>query len=498
MDSIRSKLISSSALLVSAKVLQRSIGLISLLILARLLTPQDFAVAAIISMTIYFFDVLSNVGNEQYIIQKAEIVDDDLNTAWTLSLIIKLTISLLLFCLIPLIDSYYEELPLTTVLFAATLILPINALCNPGMFQLQRDLDYRKIFYLSVIQKIISFAFVILVVSFEPTYWALVIGDIAGALVLLLGSYKIHNFRPKFCLLNANLQWFSSKWILGKNILGYLRSQVDTFIVSRLFNSATLGRFYLTRDIAMLPSQNLLTPLIQPLLAAFSRNRQDPDKLAKQLDFSLIVITSIVIPIVIYIWQFPEPIIDSLLGEKWIENYQLMSVMSLLVLYIPFVLLFEQILMATGRFKHVFYFDMLSLIFIFCGLLLLQNGNIVDFAALRGILGMVATLSLAAYLVRFIRYSLSNWLMILILTVISAMLAAQLAKTLIAGYDWQPIFELLLSGGVFVTVYALLMLLILKISAPYNHNMAKVLSLLSVQLSNLTKKIRKNRENQAN
>ena len=89
-----SKLINSAYFLVFAKLLQRSIGLVSLLILARLLSPQDFAVAAIISMTIYFFDVLSNVGNEQYIIQKAEIVDDDLNTAWTLSLIIKLTINI--------------------------------------------------------------------------------------------------------------------------------------------------------------------------------------------------------------------------------------------------------------------------------------------------------------------------------------------------------------------------------------------------------------------
>jgi O-antigen/teichoic acid export membrane protein len=488
------KLINSAYFLVFAKMLQRSIGLISLLILARLLNPEDFAVAAIISMTIYFFDVLSNVGNEQYIIQKAEVNKDDLNTAWTLSLLIKLAISLVLCCLIPYIDQYYTALPLTTVLLTATLLLPINALCNPGMLKLQRDLDYRKIFYLSIVQKITSFVVVITVVSFEPSYWALIIGDIAGAFALVLGSYKIHEFRPSFCLVNANLQWFSSKWILGKNILGYLRSQIDTFVVSRLFSSAMLGRFYLVRDIAMLPSQNILTPLIQPLLAGFSRNANNTSRLAKQLDLSLLVVTLLTIPIVVYIWRFPAPIINTLLGEKWAATELLMSAMCLLVLYIPFVLLFEQILMAMGRFKQVFWFDMLSLVFIFMGLMLLQNGDIVDFAWLRGILGITATLFLAIYLHRHIQFSVLNWLMGISVGLFTALISAFVGQALISLYNWQPLLELLLSGSIFVATYAFAILIIIRFLAPKNQNMATVLMLICEQYRLLIIKIRKQRD----
>ena len=100
-----SKLLSSSTLSVAAKVFQRLIGVVSLLILARLLSPEDFAITALTSMFIYFFDVLSNAGSEQYIIQKQQLQPHDLNTAWSLDIIIKFSLFGLLVILTPLIAN---------------------------------------------------------------------------------------------------------------------------------------------------------------------------------------------------------------------------------------------------------------------------------------------------------------------------------------------------------------------------------------------------------
>ena len=64
-------------------------GLISTLILARLLVPEDFGIIAISMLVLVFVETLANTGSEQYLIQKDSIDDYDINTAWTLNLILK-------------------------------------------------------------------------------------------------------------------------------------------------------------------------------------------------------------------------------------------------------------------------------------------------------------------------------------------------------------------------------------------------------------------------
>lgn len=82
------KLLQSSGLLVGIRLFQRSLGLISTLILARLLTPEDFGVVAVAALIIHFSEVLSNTGIQQYIVQVEEANVETVNTAWTLDLMV--------------------------------------------------------------------------------------------------------------------------------------------------------------------------------------------------------------------------------------------------------------------------------------------------------------------------------------------------------------------------------------------------------------------------
>ena len=107
--SLARRVLGSAALLVGIKAVQRSLGLISLLILARLLTPEDFGLIALVSITVHFFDILSNVGSEQYIIQKQAVSEEDLNTAWTIDLLMKAALWLLLMLCAPLLAEFFEQ-----------------------------------------------------------------------------------------------------------------------------------------------------------------------------------------------------------------------------------------------------------------------------------------------------------------------------------------------------------------------------------------------------
>jgi O-antigen/teichoic acid export membrane protein len=470
MNSIRAKLISSSALLIAAKVLQRSIGLISLLILARLLTPEDFAVVAIVSMVIYLFDVLSSAGSEQYIVHKAELLDGDLNTAWTLDIVIKGALWLTLVVSAPFIAEYYRNPDLQNILYVSALVLPINALRNPILHLLRRQLDYSLIFKLSVLQKLLSFAVVMSVVAIEPTYWALILGDVFAALVFTIGSYLLHRYRPTLSLKHKGKQWVFSRWMLVKNIVGYARSQIDTFFVSRLFDANTLGRFYVARDIVMLPGQNLILPAIQPILAAFRHQHDNPTGLARQLNQTILVVTSITLPVVIFIWQFPEPIIDTLLGAQWTKSYGLMPFLSLLILYIPYVLLLEQVLIAKGKIKFACYFDIFSLAIIVIGLLNVRSEDIEVFALWRGALGIFCTVLLAVVIRFKTPYSIRLMVYWLLICSSVAALAAYVANLTSNVIENIPAVTLLITGISFSILYIIGLWFMILITSPYSQS----------------------------
>jgi len=483
MTTLANKVLKSSSLLIASKMLQRLIGLVSIMVLARLLTPDDFAIVALTAIIIYFFDMLSNVGTEQYIIQKENVSEQDLNTAWTIDLISKSALWLILIISAPFISDYFEQPQLKNAIYVMSFLLPLNALKNPGIFLLKSELNYKKLFWLTLIQKVISFTVVITIAFLSPSFWALIIADLVASIIFLVGSYKIHTFRPKFSLLNCNEQWLFSKWLLLKGIVGYIRSQIDTLIVSKLFSPAILGQYYMARNVAMLPAHNLLYPAIEPLLASFSVDKNTPEKFVKQINFSLMAISMVVFPLVIFISFFPDLIINFLLGDKWTSSYRLMSFLTLLLLYFPFVLVFEQVLIVKGKVKTTFFFDLFSLMLIIFVFIVIPLEQPEDIAFYRGITGCISTLILAIYLKKLINYSLTYQIFFAAFCASFSFIAALLAIKLSVQIE-NNVIALGITSIIFSCCYVFLLFSFIAVFNSRNSELEHIQQLLTIKVYN--------------
>ncbi|MBC8386330.1 MAG: oligosaccharide flippase family protein [Gammaproteobacteria bacterium] len=436
------------------KFFQRLVGLISILFLARLLTPEDFAIVALVAITVHFFDILSNAGSEQYIIQKGRVSIDDLNTAWTIDLSMKSLLWVMLILSAPLAATFFENPELENALLAASFILLINAAKNPGLFLKKQNFEYGQIFWLSVLQRVLTFIIVIAIAYIEQSYWALIIGDIVSSIIYTAGSYKIDKHRPKLCFDEWKTQWHFSGWLLLKSIIGYIRSQIDILIVSKLFPHSQLGQYYMARDIAMLPSHNLLLPAIEPLLALFRTSRNDLEAFEFQVRLSLFVIISISIPISIFIFFFSESIVLTLLGSQWITAIPILSVMSLLLFYFSIILILEQSLLALQKTRTVFLYDLVSLIFITTGLLLSYDSSLTEIGLIRGLLGITTMLFLVAYMKHLIGLKVFR-LLILTLPVISASLLSSWIIISVSYEFEEPVFNLIEELVLYVFLFCL-------------------------------------------
>ena len=102
MSSSLKKGVFSSLLLVGNSVANKLVGLISTLILARVLLPEDFGIVAIASLMVGFIEIMANTGSGQYLLRVDNLDEEKVDTAWTINLILKSLLSLIM-----LISAYW-------------------------------------------------------------------------------------------------------------------------------------------------------------------------------------------------------------------------------------------------------------------------------------------------------------------------------------------------------------------------------------------------------
>lgn len=385
------KVLNSAILSASAKVISKILGLVSTMLLARILAPEEFGYIAIVSMALYFFDILSHAASEQYVIQKKKITRVELNTAWSANLVLKLLISLVICGSAPWVADFFDRPELTNAFRVSSLILPIQALKSPIYLLLKRQLNFTPLFWSSLVERFFTVPLVIVLAFVLENFWAFIITDIVASLFAVFLSYLIARKPPTFTLSRVTEQWIFSKWMLSKSVVGYMRSQSDTVIVSKFFSGSALGNYHMARELAMMPAHFLMGPAIEPLLSAFKNDKESIRDLNNNVAFSLVVVVVIAIPLCFFIWQWSAELVLLVLGKDWELAKELLPILALLFLYWTVMQVGETALLACGKVKLLFLIDCCTLLVVVAGLLTvaLNSGNLIDLAWTRVVLGLL-------------------------------------------------------------------------------------------------------------
>ncbi len=393
---ISNRVLNSAIFSSSAKVIGKIIGLVSTMILARLLVPDDFGNIAIISIALYFFDVLSNVASEQYIVQKKTVTRQQLHTAWTLNLIFKTLIAVIIWSCASFIANFFERQFLKDAIVLSALVLPLEALRSPVYTLLKRQLRFKPLFWTSLLEKLFGFPVLIALAIFVKSYWAFVVTDIIVGVFGVLLSFYVAKKTPRFSLYGWQSQWHFSKWMVSKSIIGYIRSQIDTVFVSKAVSDNLVGNYHMARELVMMPAHYILAPAIEPLLSAFKYDKANLPELLNNVAFCLIVTALVVTPISLVLSVFSHQIVFLMLGPGWKVAGDLFPVLSILFVYWSILQVVETSLIAQGRLRLLFWADVVSLLIIALALfsVLGNSTELTSIALVRAISGTIATLVL--------------------------------------------------------------------------------------------------------
>ena len=328
MKDVGHKMAKGAAWMVAFKITERSIGLVSTVILARLLVPADFGLVALAMAVIGVLELMGAFGFDIALIQNQQASREHYDTAWTFNILIFATIALILVLLAFPAAGFYEEPRLAPIMYCLAFATFVVGFENIGVVAFRKELEFRKEFKFLAAKKLTSFAVTLsLAVAFR-NYWALIGGIITGRLVGVALSYALHPFRPRVSLKARRDLLHFSKWMLLSNTIRSLNDSLGSFIIGKMAGAHTLGIFNVSYEISTLPSSELSAPIHRATLPGFAKMSSDREVMKKGFLNVLSLTALIGIPAALGIAAIAEPLVWVMLGPKWVDTIPLISLLA--------------------------------------------------------------------------------------------------------------------------------------------------------------------------
>ncbi|HEX4918775.1 MAG TPA: lipopolysaccharide biosynthesis protein [Limnobacter sp.] len=359
---MNNKSLKGAYLLVGAKGLSSVIGLASMLILARLLSPEDYGLVVLVDAAVTLLAAVTELQMASVLIHLPKVDDVHFSTAWTLNLIRAFVLCGLVILIAPGLALFYEEPRLLDIAYVSSVSLFVGALLNPKMAIPIRDLDFKKEFILGVSQKVLGFVVTVAVAYQLRNYWALVLGTLATQLCALVVSYWCYPFRPSFTLSRVKDLWTYSVWLTLSNFVKTLNVKLDQFVVGKMFSTETTGVYSLGTRLSTVLFTDTLGAALRVISPSMRQHVDDLQRLRGSYLHTQSLVCLVFLPLACVISAISGPLIWLALGPNWVE---VTNVFRLLV--IAFCLeavggVGLSVVMATLNTRLAFYRDLASIV----------------------------------------------------------------------------------------------------------------------------------------
>lgn len=333
------------------QVMAQLVSFIVSIVLARLLTPHDYGIVALVNVFIIIAGVFVTSGFNTSLIQKKSADELDFSTIFYCSLFFSLIIYLILFMSAPLISNFYHNKSLTSVVRVFGLSLPILAVNSIQQAQVARHLAFKKIFFSTTIATIISGIFGIIFAILNFKVWALVLQYLINCLSAVVVLFVQIPWRPKpiFSFRRAK-SLMSYGWkVMAADFLGNFFAQLRSLVIGRFYTPASLAFYNRGQQFPNLLSNNIDTTISSVLFPYMSQAADDPQKLKAIVRRSLRTSSYLIMPLMFGLMVTAKPIILLLLTKKWVEAVPYMQWLCVANAFSTITNTNLQVMKASGR-----------------------------------------------------------------------------------------------------------------------------------------------------
>ena len=315
--------------MVLARVTDRTLGMISTLVLARLLVPADYGIVAMATAVIALLDLFRAFNFDVVLIQNRQAQRRHYDTAWTFNVLLSAGVAAGLVILAFPAAHYYGEHRIVAPMYVLAIATFVGGFQNIGVVDFRKDLQFHREFLLLFLRKLVAFAVTIPLAFALRSYWALVLGILTSQAADVALGYMLHPFRPRFTFAACRELFDFSKWLALNNFIYFFVQRSPDFIVGKLGGARALGLFNMANEIAMMSVSELSAPINRATFPAYAQKAADISDLRRSYLDVLSVSTLLVLPVAGGLASLAGRLVPLLLGPNWVDAAPLVALFAI-------------------------------------------------------------------------------------------------------------------------------------------------------------------------
>lgn len=372
-ESLKNKTIKGVGWSAADALLGQGVTFIVGLVLARLLSPDEYG---LIGICLIFTTVLNGIvdsGFSNALIRKKKVTDEDYNTMFTTNMAISIVLYVLLFISAPLVSDFFHRIELTALVRVTGLILFLNALSITQVTILTKNIDFKTKTKASLVSAIISGVIGIAMAFMGYGVWSLVAQQLSKQLLYTLCLWVLNKWCPKFTFYKESFKymWGFGWKLLASGILNNVWNQLYQVVIGRCYTSSTLGHYTRANECASIFSSNLTTIIQRVTFPVLSELQDDKKKLLASYRKLIKVSMFVTVICMFALGAMAEPMIYSLIGPQWHQAATFLPFICITMSLYPLHAINLNMLQVQGRSDLFLYLEIvkkiITLIPIFIG-----------------------------------------------------------------------------------------------------------------------------------
>jgi len=348
-DRIGHKVAAGAAWALVTRLALRSVGLVSTVILARLLLPLDFGIVALAGSVAGAVEAMGNLSIETALIA---IRNDDrrhYDTAWTLALLQSAFLALVMAGVAVPAAILLNDSRLAPVIWVLAATRFLEGFTNIAVIDFQKHLNFSRDMQLSLSGKLVALVITIPLAWFWQSYLALVAGIVMGRVATVILSYLMRPYRPRLCFDEWRSLLGISSWLLLSNMLELLVQRLDLLIIGHFYGARLVGLYDVSREVATLPTSELVGPIRRALFSGMARVAANESVLRELYLNTFAAGTAVGVPAAVGIIMLADPIVRTMLGQRWLDAIPVLAILSIYGLVRAASIGPRSLLIAVGR-----------------------------------------------------------------------------------------------------------------------------------------------------
>ncbi len=329
----------------------QGIQFLVMLVMARLLTPDDYGLVGMAAIFIAITGSLVDSGFSQALIRKQNRTDVDKSTVFYFNIIVSIVLYGVIFVMAPYVSDFYEMPILTWVIRMICLVCIVNSFGVVQRAEFITKLDFKSLTVSTLLASAVSGCIGIYMALSGYGVWALVVQQVVSAVITNLVLWILSKWRPLVVFSWESfheLFSFGSKLMLS-GLLNTTYGQIYPIVIGKLFSADSLGNYNRASHFAQFPSSNLTTIMQRVTYPVLCGIQSEDDRLREIYRKFLKMSAFVVFPLMMLLSALSFPMIDVLIGEKWRFCSELLQIICFSLMWYPIHAINLNLLQVKGR-----------------------------------------------------------------------------------------------------------------------------------------------------